>query len=671
MKYLILAFPLFIYFELLGRYIFYKIGKDPLDFSFVIGFLFTVAFLYIVGWPISAFNRPSIAYVMLVLIYVLITAILIIKDIKKLNYSFNIKLWLIFIALLAFEIFMSWNRTLGQEHGFDAVYYINYIGYNVDTSSLNSLHPLFGTLPNTWETAVTYVFQSYNYFISSFVYIFQKLFGLIGKTLEFLPTYVWTFQILLHMFFISTSIMSIKELKLKNEILNIALLILLVLFMNNLYYNNCYGFIGNSYRMSIHAMATIFLFRYFDSKDHTDLFLFFMSMLGLCGFSSTGTFATIFILFALFFYLYNKENNLLKYYALVLYVPTMNILCVKLGVKWLVIIATALLFAIVYFLNDWILKLYHNKYLRYGTMLAIPLFLIIMSIPVSNNIFYGFIHNYSEIQDMSWDYFDFLDLRHWVFNLIVLIPLAYHLIKNKSHPFSIVCLVLIVTVFNPFGANFMNKINWVYYRTYDIIINQFTLAYFISYLVSKTSYKTISSGFIMVLSLYLAITQIPSVWHYSFETNEDYNNIYKIQNSELEMIYNVRKLIDDKGLGNVKIINSTFYMNTFIKDSTYLIGKEKRYDYEKYDDLTYALYLIFFPSDDYDNFRPVDKPDYDNVIEYLKQCDYDILVVDYNNFIEYKSEYMQLAKAVTSDGTYTDEGYSTAQYAIIYLNTSE
>lgn len=670
MKYFLFAVPLFFYFEILGRYILFKFNQKPFDISFSIGMVFTMAVLYVIGWPISSLNMPSIYYVILLCVYFIISSILIIKNIKKIDFSFDYKYLIIFFILLLFEIYESYKRTLGDPHGFDIVFYANYISYNVDTNSLNSVHALFGTYPNTFPTAITYVFQAYNYFISSFIFLITKLFSLIHINLDFLPTYVWTFQILLHCMFISISLSSIKELKIKNKVLQLALVILLVLFLNNLYYNNAFGFLGNSYRMSIHALASIFLFRYFKSKKHQDLFIFLICMLGLCGFSSTGTFAFIFVLFALFFYLYNKEANLIRYYALFLFVPTLNIVCVKLGIKWFIIIITLLLFILIYCLNDFILKMYQNIYIRYGTILAITLFTIIMSFKITGNLFnfYGFINNYSERQDMSWDYFDFFDYRHWIFNIIVLVPLFYHLFKNKKHPFSILCLVLIISVFNPFGATYMNKINWVYYRTYDIIINQFTLVYFLNYMYETINKKCFIPYILLVSSTILAITQIPQYYHETFKPDQDYNYIYKIENSELEMINNVRSLIKEKNISTPRIINSTFFMNTFIKNGQYLIGKEIKYNYDAYDELTYQLYLIFYPPNGWDNFRPKDKPRYDDVIELLKQCDYDILIVDNGLFIDYKGKYMSLADAVTSDGTYSRSKYSTAKYAVIYLD---
>ena len=669
MKYFFIAFILALYFDLLGRYFLHLFKKEAFFISFPIGITFTMAILYIVGWPISINNLPSIYYVILLFLYFVLTLILIFKNIKKLDYKFDYKLLIVFFIFLAFEIYMSYHRTLGDPHGFDAVYYINYISANVDTNALNSTHPWFGTTPNNYKDTITYVFQSYNYFISSFIYILQKGFGLVGVGIDFLPAYYWIFQIQLHIFFISISLISIKELKMDNRLLNIALAILLVLFMNNFYYNIIFGFIGNSFRMSIHALASIFLFRYFKSKEHSDLYIFFICMLGLCGFSSTGTFATIFVLFGLFFYLYDKEKDLLKYYCLVLYMPTINILSVKLGIKWYVFVLTFILFFSVYKLNDTILNLYKDKRVRYGTIILLMTFIMIMNIVTSGKLFdfSGFINNYSEQQDMSWDYFDFMDIRHYIFNLLVLIPLFYSLIKNHKHPFSIVSIVLILTIFNPLGGTFINKICWVYYRTYDIIINQFTLAYFIYYFVSEVNYKQIPTYLVLVSSLSLAIMQYPRYYHYQFKPDDGYNPIAKIENSELEMIKNVVTMIDEENISNPRIINTTFYMNSYIHNGEYLIGKERRYNYDLYDDVSYNLYLIFYPSDGWDNFRPSDEPKYDEVIELLKQCDYDILVLDNSLCVDYKGQNMTLADAICSDGTYTRSKYSTSTYAVIDL----
>lgn len=670
MIYFVLPFVLLIYFELIGRLFFLKIKKKPLDFSFVVGLTLVMAILYVISWPITAYNGNFYHLAILYGILFIISVFLIIKNIKKISYKFDYKLYLLFFILLTIEVYISCHRTLGDPHGFDTLYYVNTITFNIGNPELNSLHPHFGTYPNTDVQWITYVFQSYYYFISVFLWAIQNIFKTIGVTFEILPGIVWIFEILQEMFFIATSLLCIKEINSKSKLLNISFICLLVLFLGNLYYNNVFGFIGNNYRMAIHALATIYLFRYFKDKDKKDLYISFMLMLGMCAFASTGTFAFIFFLCGLFFALVDNEDKLIKYYLIVCYVPVVNILVTKLGQKWFIPFIVLILFIVAWFLNDLIIKLFRNQKVKYISIGLVTLVLVLLSFNITHNLFdfKAFTNNYSEIQDMSFDYFMFSDLRHYLFNPLILFTMFYYLIKNRKSKFAILCWALIIVVYNPFTCTFINKINWVYYRTYDIIINNFTILYFINYFLEENqSIKKIGTIVVLVISIALAYLQIPIYYHETFIPDEDYNPIYKIENSELEMIRNVRQMIEDYDIKNPKIINQTFYMAPFIKDSSYLIGKERRYNYDKYDETSFNLYLIFFPSDGWDNFRPQNTPPYSEVISLLKQCDYDILVVDNGLYYDIDGQYTNLADYICSDGTYEKSAYSTAKYAVIKL----
>lgn len=669
MQYFLYPIILIAYFEILGRYIFMKLNKKPFEFSFIIGFLFVMAVLYLTSWPITAFNGSFYILLAYYIVLFLISLILIIKDFKKINFHFNIKMWMILLIFLVFGIFISSKRTLGDPHGFDQLYYINMMSFNIGNTQMNTLHPHFGTYPNTDVQWITYVFQSYYYFIPVLIYIFRTALSFIGMSFETLPAIVWGFQIVQSFIFIGTAILCIQELKDKSKLFNVAMAVLLILFLGNLYYNNVYGFIGNNYRMAIHAISMLFLFRYFNDRDKTWLYLFYMSMLGMCAVSSTGTFSFVFVLFGLFFVLYNREENILKHYAIVLFVPLVNIIITKTGQKWWVYAAILIFVIAVYLLNDLILKIYQNKAIRIGTLILVMLIFVIGSSILTKNLFNvdKFFTNYSEVQDMSWDYFDFYDYKHWIFNLIVLIPFFYHIFKNPRHPLSVISWVLIITFFNPLGSAMMNKINWVYYRSYDIIINQFTLIYFLQYFRDNLKLKEIYNVTILALSTILATVQIPSYWHETFVPDDDFNPIFKISNSELEVIYNVRQMIEDKNIKNPAIITSTFYMPSFIEGSTYLYGKEKRYNYGKLESNSYSLYLIFFPTGDYDNFRPDEEPQYKDVISLLKECKYDVLVLEYGLYAPVDDKYVPIVDLVEEDGTYQRSEYSTSKYAVYYL----
>ncbi len=670
MIYFLLPILLILFFEVVGQCVFSSLQKEPLTFSFPVGFAAFIAVLYLIGWPISAFNGSFFVYLVLVCFVVLGLIILIIRNRKAIRFVSQPRKTVFFILFLVISVFISYTRTLGDPHGYDTLYYLNMISFNIGNPAMNTLHPHFGTFPNTDIQWITYVFQSYYYFIGCYIYAARSVLSVFGITYETLPAFVWTFQILCQAVFISVSIIVIDEVC-KEPVLKATLYLLLILFMGNFYYNNALGFIGNNYRMAYHALATLFLFRYLKTGSKEDRSLFYMIMLGICGLSSTGTFSLILALFGLFFALYDREKSLLKQYALVLSVPILNILIVKLGAHvWIVGTVTLFIGAVV-LLNDVILKIYQNKYVRYGTIVLAFLALFALSFRITHNIFdfRAFTYNYSERQDMSWDYFDFSDIRHWIFNLIVLIPMAFYLVKERKHPFAIMSWVLILTVFNPFCCTFVNTVNWVYYRCYDLIINHFTIALFIcemGSILSKTP-KMLYSGSLLILSILLSIIQVPRYTNDYFKPGDDYNPIYKIDNSELEIIRNVRTMINDRDIKHPAIITSTFWMPPFIEGSTYLIGKERRYDYNKFSENSYALYLIFFPTDGWDNFRPKDEPPYQKTVELLKESEYDILVVDYGLGGKIDDHYTSFVDLIEGAG-YQKTPYSTGAYAVFDLS---
>lgn len=465
MQYFLYPFLLLVYFEMFGRWFLMKIKKPIFEYSFIVGFIVIMAILYLVSWPITSFNGNFYHLVVLYILLFLISMVLIIKDIKKINFKFDFKYWLIFFIFLIISIGISYTKTLGDPHGFDALYYINMVSFNIGNIELNSLHPHFGTYPNTDIQWITYVFDAYYYFIAVVIWIFRNLLSLIGMSFNTMPAFVWGFEILNEMFNIAVSIECIKELNSKNKILNIAFYILLILFMGNFYYNNVFGFIGNNYRMAIHALSTIYLFRYFKDKDIKDFVLFLVCMVAMCALASTGCFSLLFVLIGLFFVLCDKEKNLLRYYLVACYIPVCNILVTKLNQHWWIYIVVLVLFALVWLLNDFILNLFKGKKIRIITVSLIFMVMFVLSLTITHNPFDFkiFVKNYSEIQDMSWDYFMFNDLRHWVFNLLVLIPMFYFLIKNRKHPFSMISWILIIIFFNPFVCTYLNKINWVDY----------------------------------------------------------------------------------------------------------------------------------------------------------------------------------------------------------------
>ena len=97
----------------------------------------------------------------------------------------------------------------------------------------------------------------------------------------------------------------------------------------------------------------------------------------------------------------------------------------------------------------------------------------------------------------------------------------------------------------------MNTINWVYYRTYDLIINQYTIIFFLYTFMNDLRLNKILPIGLIAASIALSVIQVPRYYHYQFKPDEDYNPYYKIENSELEMIWNLQKLVKEKNSYNV------------------------------------------------------------------------------------------------------------------------
>ena len=88
MLYFLLPFVLLVYFELIGRLFFLKIKREPLDFSFVIGLSLVMAILYILSWPITAFNGD---FYHLASLYILLFILSILKSLLLLLVFLGLK----------------------------------------------------------------------------------------------------------------------------------------------------------------------------------------------------------------------------------------------------------------------------------------------------------------------------------------------------------------------------------------------------------------------------------------------------------------------------------------------------------------------------------------------------------------------------------------------------
>lgn len=624
----ILSIILVLYFELLGQYILFKLNKNKDIISFPVGLLCFLAFSYITT-SIMGYYKVNFAIVALMYtLFFVVSFILIIKDIKNIKF----KLSYFYIILFIINIILLWyasNTTLGDLNSFDSTFYINTVVNNASLEPLNSRDVYFNIGTNS--SLANYAFQTYYYFASYVIFILNKLLNL-----ELMVSYVWFFQSLFNCFLISLVINTCHKLSKKNYLLLVLSLTVFTFYFGKVYYNNVFGFIGNSYRMIAIGYICYFLYDYFVDNGIYNKILVSIAIVASCSFSSSAVFTVFILAFALVIINAKNDLKIFKWLSVTMIIPSINLLYSLLSGKLLFIILFLILFieVIVIVYNDKIIYIY-NKY-KLNIILLIISFLImfIMSYMVTKNIFdfTAFFDNLSERADMTIDYFDFYSFSYnqnkmW-FCLMFFIPFIISSILFRKNKFILMSWILILVLFNPFCCSFINKINIVYYRSYDIILNPFTYILFIYLsleLIKQKYVKSIVTIF-AILFLFNKFNYImPDYYHKTFVPEGNYLKEKKMTQDEYAVIVAIREFMEIDKIENPYIITPNLLTQSFINEGKYLFG---RYYTENifWSKEEKELYNIFYPTLYYENDNPRNA-DYDNVVEYLKKANIDYLIM--------------------------------------------
>ena len=122
----------------------------------------------------------------------------------------------------------------------------------------------------------------------------------------------------------------VKKAREKNAGLIFLGFVLIVFYFGRLYFNSVFGFYGNSMRTLIIGQACSYVIDYERSKEKYDRYLVYMALLAACAVSSSGVFLMFFFLFALYFLWIGEEKNLVKEYAPILLLPSINLFTIVL-----------------------------------------------------------------------------------------------------------------------------------------------------------------------------------------------------------------------------------------------------------------------------------------------------------------------------------------------------
>ena len=656
------------YFEVLGQYLLYKIDKQFKAPVMGIGLLFMMAFSYLSTSLIAAFHGPFWIVFGIYVTAIMASFFFIIKDFRKIKWFFDYRQWLIILVFTTVMIWYAYDTTLGYLNSFDTVYYLNLITSNIKASQLNMTDLFYGTMGTPVPPA--YEMQSYYTFASSITLIIRKTFSLFGTAYN-TEIIIWVFQIIYDVFLSSALVLFMSRSSGK-RLLKGVLLFIFLFYFGKLYYNNVYGFFGNTYRIVCTAYSVLFIHELIRESLISNRILFAISIWGACAFSSTSVFITCLLLFAAYFVMSDLDMSFFKYLAVVMFFPLADFLYIIIQKSLLIsILGSALICVAMYLLNDVLFKISSKKQTRYIILGISFVAMLGLSFYVTGNFldFSAFFDNMSEIYDMSVNYFHIDPVFNiaTVYKIFVLIVTLTALVIKRKDRLYMMFWILIIVFFNPFCCSFINRINVVYYRAYDIIINPYTLVLFYEAVIDRVDNKYFYYAVnVLALVAIVIVTDFmhPMYYHYSFKPTEGYNKLAKMNNDELDIINKINENIYQYGIKDPYIVTNNLLTQSDITEARYLFGR----DYRLKEDHSLSEKILFevFMDKEEDNDNIVSSLQLKDLDRHIKDAGIDFIVVE-NDAVYYDTEddnYYYLMHYMYELGNviYVNDGYSLFMY---------
>lgn len=628
------------FFEIVGRYVLSILKIDKFKCCFGIGLIVFLAYSYITTFLITSSNGSFYVVSVIYALFFIISLVLIIKDRNKIDFKIDLAHALIMLISVFIMSLYAYNTTLGELDGFDSSFYLNFVTSNIKSNPMN--YSYYSSSINQTFIDKTYSFQTFYYVASFLSYLFSNFISIFHKT-YYQTTYIWVFQILFNAFYYSLIINAIDLMKNKNKIIKIFIYLFFILVYGRIYYYNIFGFYGNTYRIIAVGYSTILLYLLTKNDKNNNLLLLFMiSLLASASVSSSSLFIDVFILFGSYFILCNKYKDILKYYSFPLLFILVDLLVLFLDFNILFSILLSLIISVILFIfGRQINSILSNKRILYIILAISIAFMFVASFLTTKNLFdfSTFFHNHSESADMTINYFNLNPHNNLLYlKIFILILLVLSLFSIKKELFIQFTLILFLCLFNPFCCSFLYKVLIVYFRAFDIIVNPFTIVFYIDLLLGY-----IQDKLVFKIALYVSICIVflqnnplrPMYYHESFKPGHDadavnytnYNNEFKMSQDEKETIDAIYEDVNYYELFNPYIITPSKLMKGFITNGRYLYNRQgdiKQYKTES----EKQLFAIFLPERYLGDYIEGIVPDYDNIDKYIKEAEIDYLVVD-------------------------------------------
>ena len=530
----------------------------------LLGFLIWLSILFVIS---NFINLDNISSEKLFQIFLLFTFVLIFIGFRFIRFNYELQEFGLILAYIMFLLFLSTRYTLGEQLG-DSTFLFTLVTKNIDTSLLNNFdynsgYVLDVAAGNTAKDTLT--FFHFNAFILHYFYKTNVIF-----TSEYIPAYVLNMWVnnLLYYFFSSTIIVSIiKSFKLKIWT-SILVVLFAGIFVGTYYYNITLPHFGVTYLGLGVSMSLLIVWLYLKTKEFNYIIVLVLVFFALNSMASTGMLMSAYISFGFISVLILKKDQKALLYAAMLLIPIavfanqvkelifIPFLVPIIGFLSLLLIITNY----VRFVKDFIYKYFH--------FILIGLFLLMISISniVVPDYFAQILHfaDPKENYDRVRDYFTFANPYQTLLNLFHYILLTNIVLNKKTRDFGLIFVFIIVFFINPLSYPLLYQYTeWLYHRSYFVLFNITTLSIGIYALISNLKNVNVVLRLpiklvITVLIVFFTFTNITTYENVIYIPGDDFNPLYKMENSQIDVLLELRSQIGDNELNNPKVISQIY-----------------------------------------------------------------------------------------------------------------
>lgn len=664
MQYFIMPIFFIIFCELLGNTISNKYLNTNFTFNTIVGFSTILGIYYIICFPLVIMHAKFTCLFIITSLFLFILLIWLINNRKYLNLRFTKKNIFIFLLIDAIQLYFSSRNTIGNIYIWDTINYSNLVTGYIYGDGLNTMSFMNGNA----GSEPGYMFQAYYILASYFYYIINGICSVLHVNFFYFTEHTWFYTLVLYCLFSQMIINFIQYFELKKIQSYLLISFFIILFMGNFYWNSEQAYLGNSFRMILVSYSLIYIRKYVEDRKVNNLILFSLIHLCNCACAASNTTLLLIMVFGIWAFIDFSDNDLKIIIGLLIF-PLFNMVY-QIKESYCLSIMVSIIIFILLIYSDKVNLLTYKMNLKKIVPIFVLIILVISSLFITHNPFDfdAFLNNMSGISDMTWDYTDWSNLWRALGNVVycVLVLLAY--VVNREDTSFKALLAIAIIFFNPFSSPIQNKYMIVFYRNYDICINYFVLFIGIKTIETKANNKVllnVTYSLLILSSLYAGINQLEYHPDSTWEKDEDYNSLLRMENSQADALLFVKDLLINNGITyDIKAVSSILQVRTEMPWIKTLYSRNKVFAGGKDD---WNLYTVLYPSDYYGDKYIPEGADYSKMCEYLDKTDYRLIIQDKKTTIydEESNTYYSITYLIDRCGglaVYENDRYSVYFY---------